>query len=111
MNLNEAAETMRRYYDPKDPFDGPCSPAPDVLQIAMLSELDPTPITEEWLDKNGVRVNENEWLVQGICVWWDRERDSCNGFSVDLWGEDITTLGELRTLLRLCGAQVKENDA
>lgn len=109
MNLNEAARIVRAYAN--GTFTDEIYEARELLENTMLSELDPTPITEEWLDKNGVRVNENEWLVQGICVWWDRERDSCNGFSVDLWGEDITTLGELRTLLRLCGAQVKENDA
>lgn len=108
MNLNEAAETMRRYYDPKDQFDGPCGTAPEVLQFAMLSELDPTPITEEWLWENGARERE---LVPGCFI--------IQGHDIDAMGESewmfddfrtITTLGELRTLLRLCGAQEKEND-
>jgi hypothetical protein len=108
MNLHEAAEIVRdggtKYYL----GDAKC-----LLVETMLSELDPTPITEEWLDENGIRIKENEWFLQGIFVWWDRERDNLNGFSVDLWGEDITTLGELRTVLRLCGqsSPEKENDA
>lgn len=99
MNLNEAAETMRRYYDPKDQFDGPCGSAPDVLQMAMLAELDPTPISEEWLESNGWVLAFNAWCYgpHDLMRW---NKDEWRFFKHPT---RIKTLGELRTLLRLMG--------
>ena len=73
------------------------------LAIERISELDPTPITEEWLRANGwsldagVYCNDSFELTSSDDVTW---------YLVELVSDSentIKTLGELRTLLRLMG--------
>jgi hypothetical protein len=81
-------------------------------EAAEIAELDKTPISEDWLRENG-------WSGSGFGFFHKhginlRRPVDANGKWVanSLWTNlPIQTLGELRTLLRLCGAREKENDA
>lgn len=96
MNLNEAAELLRSNHNPYTN-----SQAVNFLADTMLSWLDPTPISENWLLENG-------WVES----WKFFYRDN---YSIKrTYGSDwvltgstryVSTLGELRMLLRLMGGE------
>lgn len=101
MNLNEAAETVTNDCIAMNSIESSqrYSEACEVLENTMIAELDPTPISEKWLQDDGW------YLAYG--VWYRGPQDLMR------WGNDawvffgyqprIKTLGELRTLLRLAG--------
>jgi len=116
MNLDKAVEVLcnpRKYSD----LHGLVLEAKIVVGESQFSELDPTHITEKWLRANG-------WVKHKTDVggWWAKDR--CRILHSKTWkiwffswertldgNWPITTLGELRTLLRLAGAREKETDA
>ena len=104
MNLNEAAEIVRNKATCNGTTDGilKVGEAYKMLWDTMLSELDPTPISEEWLQENGfVLLNGIYWNRKELTAWRipDLTDDWATSHSTFL----IKTLGELRTLLRLMG--------
>lgn len=103
LTLNEAAEIARRHLWDFIGAESAHAEANRVLIDAALSWLDPTPITEEWLRANGKKEGY-DFMVKGVRFENLKGRWCAGGMS-------IQTLGELRTLLRLRGAQEKENDA
>ncbi len=100
MNLNEAAEIVREWKTSRwTTLD--LAVAKDILTDTMLSELDPTPISEDLLRANGwVQGDfENQYLNGKLEINW------CEHIQAWIFddGPIIQTLGELRTLLRLMG--------
>ena len=104
MNLHKAAEIVRRHRANEliEPEDCDVYEACKVLCDTMLSELDPTPISEEWLLENG-------WVEEptfGVYLLGDFTAcETQTGWSVGVPNHTfkIKALGELRTLLRLMG--------
>jgi len=103
MNLNEAAEIVRKPQIALDSYENSRNyiKAWELLANTALSWLDPTPITEDWLRENP-HIEKATNLLR-VDTLTGRIAYSVKGFRVK-------TLGELRTLLRLCTRE-KENDA
>lgn len=114
MNLTEAAEIVVR----NNSFGvtsittlNEDETARALLLNTMLSELDPTPISEERLRENGWAQRDGIWWRKGDCklinsqhwkTWFLSLSESAVMSRVDRrW--PLKTLGELRTLLRLMG--------
>lgn len=101
MNLNEAAEIVnksdRAWLKQNLPYIE--LRAYVKLVETILAELDPTPITEERLRANGWNLNVLQWVNgDSVIVQVDKGKWMLPG-----WPIVFHTLGELRTLLRLCG--------
>lgn len=110
MNLNEAAEIANKSDRTWLKQNLPPNELRAYVKLVetMLSELDPTPISEKWLRENGWEQK------RGFPRWFCFKKHSlimcANGYALD-GIRTIQTIGELRTMLRLCGAPKKENDA
>jgi len=107
MNIHEAAEIVRSRVKTTGVNFGTLDTAKAVLVETMLSELDPTPITEELLRANGWEQKREGWRHGQL---WILFSDYHQSWEVEAWRIGrlvgkwrIKALGELRTLLRLMG--------
>lgn len=112
MNLNEAAEIWKGE-KPAGLLE--VSEARSILVCTILSELDPAPISEEWLRENGGKQNGWKWHFGKLSIeqsnYYQAWEVNAMRPRLPIGKWYITTLGELRTLLRLAGAREKETDA
>lgn len=109
MNLNEAAEIANSTTTVAN-FDEQVL-AKERLLVQMLDELDPTPISEGWFRENGWKQTE---FLENKCWYKNGSSLSFSDYHKSwLFAHPrnnsttthaaLTTLGELRTLLRLMG--------
>jgi len=109
MNIHEAEEIVRnKSVIAKDPSQwAGYLRAREVLIETMLSELDPTPITKDWLRANGWVQIDKKWCKNSSSLrisdyheaWLFANPQS----NWTVTHAAIKALGELRTLLRLMG--------
>ena len=111
MNLNEAAEIVK-FFPPVRSRGLSVEQCEALTLVAntMLTELDPTPITEEWLLAEGFTRNKHPigrddftnnyfWLSRCDGSWLFDVLDK----RVELTAYYIATIGQLRTLVRVFG--------
>lgn len=112
MNLNEAAEIVRAFpHQPSTPETTlGAATAYRILCDTMLAELDPTPISEEWLRENGWSLQSKTWAFfsfKHFSIFYEQDFSKwivdCEYSIEPDCRVAIKTLGELRTLLRLMG--------
>ncbi len=105
---NELTEALRQYDAPG--YREGCDLHDDAARLAdaVRREISDEPLTPELLEENGwCRASSNKEWTRGGCVVWKSVFTGMFVFDVDGGAIDVTTIGQVRTLLR-CFAESQQ---